>query len=262
MEYGVPNYADVEFWRLRARQSAADLESGGLPGQFQQTAPEWQPLFRYHGGILYSVIEGSDELAATIAIFSSAEGLAEFRAESTIQTLIAGQAELIARVTGPVTDTFSHGPNANSGLRALEISGNALALDTDLARFMAICRWRIRTEAGPLANGVDLRLIPQGRRYQPYLQSILAQIVNRLGQSPMLGGWTVDTGDDTLTSVGIFPTEESLRAALETLLEPDSQRSRAYPHLELTDSIAGPAIDLLRLGAGEYGTDGAVSPSP
>jgi hypothetical protein len=159
-----------------------------------------------------------------------------------------------------MTDTFSHGRNTNSALRELETYANDHPLEEHTAGFLAIYQWRILEDAGPLANGIDLRSIPKGERYRPYLEVMLPRIVRRIEHYQMLGGWTVNTGEDTLTSIGIYPAGQAMRTSIEAALEPGTLRGRAYPNLELIDRIEGPALDLMAFVAGQFGTERAAAP--
>jgi hypothetical protein len=263
MAYGVPNIASVEFWRVPP-DHARDGYRRSLPRLFQRTADTWVPLFRYHGGILLWAIDGGNDRGATFAIFSSEEGMREFQAgfyqNPKVRPLLSDEAELMTRVTGPMTDTFSHGRNTNSALRELETYANDHPLEEHTAGFLAIYQWRILEDAGPLANGIDLRSIPKGERYRPYLEVMLPRIVRRIEHYQMLGGWTVNTGEDTLTSIGIYPAGQAMRTSIEAALEPGTLRGRAYPNLELIDRIEGPALDLMAFVAGQFGTERAAAP--
>jgi hypothetical protein len=211
------------------------------------------PAYRDVGIVNAWVVPVGDDGFASVAIYSSAEGMREgvasLRATGEARGGIYDQITQVRSWLGPMTDIFHVG--AHSALQTMEQRSGHVRDRTRSRRHISIASWRIRTDLDAWPDGTRPASIPAGEHYPHFLETVSKLILVRPEEHGMIGGWSIDTGEGTITFLSLYMDAEGMASAWDEVMAGGELGENVRRYLELVERIAGPAIDVFAVGTEE-----------
>ena len=195
------------------------------------------PYMRYHTMVQsWAVVTGPDTYTI-LNVHTSEEAMRDTTAGAGEGhpeiAAITRRIEILNRQSGPIADYLHRSPI--SALRVLEAY-------PDLAErrpVVAIARLRIRPEVEPAPT-----------RYATVVREVVPHVLPTAVEQAVLLAWLVSTGDDTLTAITAYASEDAKERSLETAMRRDTALGAVLStHLRLVSLVSGPAFDLFQLAS-------------
>lgn len=110
------------------------------------------------------------------------------------------------------------------------------------ALWVSISSWRLRSlPSDSLDHPPDL--------FRRYLRDVVPQINATLQDKGLISSWLVRTGEDTMSYVGVYASEDALRELWEWAATDSELRQLFADYLEPIRHEHGPLTDVFHLGS-------------